>query len=133
MSNRTYRLITMFFVGLLTMQTAAGHFMVCRCEGGHYLSDMPQDVLGCCESETAQSPGIPAMETPDSGGCDDCVQLPLPSNDQRERDLPSTRAAVAGVGSAQSLQPPSLSEILRYPRVGAPFHVPAPPSMVIRI
>ena len=133
MRNRSCRLIALFFVGLLATQTAAGHFMVCLCEGGHYLSDMPQEVLACCASEDVSSPGNSTMETSGSGGCDDCVQVPLSSNDRRERDLPSTRTAVAGVGSAQPLQPASPSEILRYPRSGIPFHVPAALSMVIRI
>lgn len=133
MRNRCCRLIALFFVGLLTTQTAAGHFMACRCEGGHDLADRPQDLSACCASEKASYPGNPTMGGPDSDGCDDCVQVPLPSNDRRERDLPSTRTAVAGVGSAQPLQPASLSEILRYPRSGVPFHVPAALSMVIRI
>lgn len=133
MRNRSYSPVALFFVGLLAMQTAAGHFMICLCEGGHCLSEMLQDGLACCASEKASSLGIPAMETSDSGGCGDCVQVPLPSNDRRERDLSSPRTAGAGVGAAQSLQPASVSEILRYPQSDVPFRLPAPPSMVIRI
>lgn len=133
MRNRCCRLIALFFVGLLTTQTAAGHFMACRCEGGHDLADRPHDLSVCCASEKASYPGNPTMEAPDSGGCDDCVQIPLPSNDRRERNLPSTRTEVAGGESAHPFQPASPSEILRYLQPGETFHLPTPPSMVIRV